>query len=79
MFRRGLELLELALTGDALAELAHLSSAINLFPGESRFASYESIASFSFQQLLAYAMYIPFILRVYVLELVAWHALTMNI
>ena len=65
-FRRGLDLLERSLTGDALAELAHVCSAIELFPGDYRFSSFETIASFGFQQLLAFAMYLPFVLRMYV-------------
>ena len=64
-FRVLLELLDFSLTGSALAEIAHIASAMNLFPGETRFPSYESLASFGFQQLLAFAMYLPFILLVY--------------
>ena len=57
------EQLQNSLTAPALAELAHLSSAINLYPGENRFSSYETIATYGFQELLAFALYLPFILR----------------
>jgi hypothetical protein len=55
----------LTLSGTAQFELIYMVSSMKLFPGEQTLPRFDQLKTFGFQDLLRFALYLPFLIETY--------------